>query len=191
MTSTARRLLVSIPTLDDPNFFRSVVFMIEHNDDGAVGLVLNQPTDARSADALPDWAAVSAPPRVAFVGGPVQQHDAVIGLARMGADAGGPVAETMAWQPLLGPIGIVDLGRTPADVQGDLDEVRVFAGYSGWGPGQLEGELEQGRWFVVDAHPDDLFTPGPASLWRTVLRRQGGDLAVSTNYPLDTEPTAN
>ena len=183
MTSTARRLLVSIPTLADANFFRSVVFMIEHNDDGAVGLVLNQPTDAAVADALSDWAAVSAPPAVAFVGGPVQQHDAVIGLARMAGNGGGPVEESMAWQPLLGPIGIVDLGRTPADVQGDLDEVRVFAGYSGWGPGQLEGELEQGGWFVVDAHPDDLLTSDPASLWRTVLRRQGGDLAVSANYP--------
>ena len=190
MTSIARRLLVSVPTLNDPNFFRSVVFIIEHNDDGAVGVVLNQPTDALLVDVLPDWAAVSAPPSVAFVGGPVQQQDALIGLARVGrvdADDG----DGDAWQPLLGRIGTADLGRTPGDVRGDLEAVRVFAGYSGWGPGQLDRELEQGGWFVVDAHPDDLLTPDPASLWRVVLRRQGGDVAVSANYPRDAEPTAN
>jgi putative transcriptional regulator len=186
MPSTARRLLVSVPTLDDPNFFRSVVFVIEHTDDGAVGLVLNQPTDALISEALPDWAEVAGPPAVAFVGGPVQQHEAVIGLARVSR-----VEDSDAWQPLLGRVGTVDLGRTPTDVRGDLEVVRVFAGYSGWGPQQLDDELELGGWFVVDALPDDLLTPDPAGLWRAVLRRQGGDLAVSANYPLDTGPTVN
>ena len=156
MATTARRLLVSVPTLDDPNFFRSVVFVIEHTDEGAVGLVLNQPSDARLAEALPDWANLAAAPAVAFVGGPVQQHDAVIGLARVGR-----VEETDAWQPLLGRVGTIDLGRAPSDVRGDVESVRVFAGYSGWGPGQLDGELDQGGWFVVDALPDDLLTAGP------------------------------
>src|SRR4051794_25190932 len=109
--------------------------MIEHNDEGAVGLVLNQPTEAAVVDALPEWAAVAAPPAVAFVGGPVQQQDAVIGLARVRSGAV-PVAELDGWQPLLGRIGTVDLGRAPADVSGDLEAVRVFAGYSGWGPAQ-------------------------------------------------------
>lgn len=186
MDSTARRLLVGVPTLDDPNFFRSVVFMIEHNDDGAVGLVLNQPTEAVLTDALPDWADMAAPPAVAFVGGPVQQHDAVIGLARVGR-----IEESDAWQPLIGRVGTVDLGRAPVDVRGDLEAVRVFAGYSGWAPGQLDHELVRGGWFVVDASPDDLLTPDPGSLWRAVLRRQGGDLAVSANYPLDSGPTVN
>src|SRR5206468_1987997 len=103
MTSTARRLLVSVPTLEDPNFFRTVVFMIEHNDEGAVGVVLNQPTDAALTDALPEWSALSAPPAVAFVGGPVQQQDAVIGLARFKPGAA-PVGEMDGWQPLLGRI---------------------------------------------------------------------------------------
>ena len=156
MGSTARQLLVSVPTLADPNFFRSVVFVIEHTDEGAVGLVLNQPTDALLTDALPDWADVAAPPAVAFVGGPVQQHDAVIGLARVGR-----VEDSDAWQPLLGRVGTVDLARTPADVRGDLEAVRVFAGYSGWGPGQLDDELEREGWFVVDALPGDLLTPDP------------------------------
>ena len=89
------------------------------------------------------------------------------------------------WEPLLGSIGTVDLGRSPSAVLGTLEAVRVFAGYSGWGPGQLEDELAQGGWFVVDAHADDLLTANPATLWRSVLRRQGGDLAVSANYPAD------
>jgi putative transcriptional regulator len=179
MATTVRRLLVSVPTLHDANFFRSVVFMIEHNDDGAIGLVLNQPTDAVLADALPDWSALAAPPAVAFVGGPVQQHEAVIGVARVGR-----VEESDAWQPLLGRIGTVDLGRAPSEVRGDIEVVRVFAGYSGWGPQQLDGELDHGGWFVVDALPEDLLTSDPAGLWRRVLRRQRGDLAISANYPL-------
>jgi putative transcriptional regulator len=191
MPSTARRLLVSVPTLDDPSFFRSVVFMIEHNDDGAVGLVLNQPTDASLDDALPEWGPVAAPPSVAFVGGPVQQHDALIGLARLAPAGPGPAVEADSWQPLLGRVGTVDLGRTPAEIRGDLEAVRVFAGYSGWAAGQLDDELERGGWFVVDARPDDLLTSDPGSLWRLVLRRQGGDVAVSANYPLDAGPTAN
>lgn len=189
MESTARRLLVSVPTLPDPNFFRSVVFMIEHTDEGALGVVLNQPTETRVETLLEEWGPYAAAPGVAFVGGPVQQHEAVIGFARVrDLDPG----DGEAWQPLLGRVGTVDLGRDPRDARADIEAVRVFAGYSGWGPAQLEGELDAGGWFVVDALPDDLLTADPAGLWRAVLRRQGGDLAVSANYPLlDEGPTVN
>ncbi len=160
VASTARKLLVSIPTLHDPNFFRSVVFMIEHTDEGALGIVLNQPTDTRVDEVLEDWAPYASAPAVAFVGGPVQQHEAVIGLARVGAfsDGGGDPGDGDRWQPLIGRVGTVDLGRDPHDARADLEAVRIFAGYSGWGPSQLEGEIEAGGWFVVDAHPDDLLT---------------------------------
>jgi putative transcriptional regulator len=193
-TSTARKLLVSVPTLHDPNFFRAVVFVIAHTEDGALGLVLNQPTDTRVEDVLDAWTPYAAVPAVAFVGGPVQQHEATIGLARVGAAhlREGHPGDGEAWQPLLGRVGTVDLGRDPRDARADLEAVRVFAGYSGWGPSQLEGELEAGGWFVVDARPDDLLTADPSGLWRTVLRRQGGDLAVSANYPLAGDgPAAN
>jgi putative transcriptional regulator len=186
--STARRLLVSVPTLGDPNFFRSVVFMIEHTDEGALGVVLNQPTETRVDEVLDAWAPYAAAPGVAFLGGPVQQHEALIGFARVAhLDPG----DGDAWQPLLGRIGTVDLGRDPHDARADLEAVRVFAGYSGWGPSQLDGELEAGGWFVVDALPDDLLTSDPAGLWRAVLRRQGGDLAMSANYPLGEGPALN
>jgi putative transcriptional regulator len=186
MDSTARRLLVSVPTLDDPNFFRSVVFMIEHTPEGAIGLVLNQPSETRVDTFLDRWADHVAAPAVAFVGGPVQQREALIALARV-AD----VDVSDAWQPLLGRVGSIDLGLDPKAVHPDLEAVRVFAGYSGWGPGQLEYELDAGGWFVVDALPGDLLTPDPANLWRTVLRRQRGDLAVSANYPLGEGPSLN
>lgn len=178
--SVARRLLVAMPALHDPNFERAVVFVIEHDPEGAVGLVLNRPTAARVDEALPDWAMLAAPPEVAFVGGPVQPQEAVFGLARVGR-----VEDSDAWQPLLGRIGTVDLGRDPAAVRGDLEVVRVFAGYSGWGPGQLDDELAQDGWYVVDAQPDDLLTADPDGLWRRVLRRQGGDLAIAANSPRD------
>jgi putative transcriptional regulator len=186
MASTARRLLVSVPTLGDPNFFRSVVFVVEHTDDGAFGVVLNQPTATRVDEVLATWAPRAAEPGVVFVGGPVQQLEAVIGLGRVGTiDAGD------AWQPLVGAVGTVDLARDPDDVHPQLEAIRLFAGYSGWGPGQLDHELEVGGWFVVEARSGDLLTPDPAGLWRAVLRRQGGDVAVSANYPLGEGPGLN
>jgi putative transcriptional regulator len=191
--STARRLLVSVPTLGDPNFFRSVVFMIEHNDEGALGVVLNQPTETRVDEVLDAWAPYAAAPGVAFVGGPVQQFEAVIGFARV-ATANVPFGDPGdgdAWQPLVGRVGTVDLGRDPQDARADIEAVRIFAGYSGWGPSQLDAELDAGGWFVVDVMPDDLLTSDPAGLWRAVLRRQGGDVAVSANYPLGEGPAAN
>jgi putative transcriptional regulator len=180
MASTARRLLVATPTLLDPNFFRSVVFMIEHTPEAALGVVLNRPSEAPLADALPDWAHLAAPPSVAFVGGPVQAHEAVIGIGRAAEGSGGD-----GWEPLLGRIGTVDLGRVPGDVLPEMKAIRVFAGYAAWGRGQLDGELALDGWYVVDADPADLLTDDPEALWRRVLRRQGGELAIAANFPLD------
>lgn len=184
-SSVARRLLVATPMLLDPNFFRTVVFMIEHTDEAALGVVLNRPSDATLEVAVPEWCALAADPSVAFVGGPVQPHEAVIGLGRTRPD----VEPADGWYPLLGPVGTVDLGRSPAEVSPDVEAVRVFAGYAAWGAGQLDGELAQRGWYVVDAEIDDLLTAEPDSLWRRVLRRQGGDLAIAANFPLD--PTSN
>jgi len=183
MSSAARRLLVATPTLLDPNFSRTVVFVIEHTPDAAFGVVLNRPSDA----ALPEWSDLVTEPRVAFVGGPVQSHEAVIGLGR--GPAGREDEEGDGWFPLLGTVGTVDLGRTPREVLPSIEAVRVFAGYAAWGPGQLDDELAHQGWFVVDAVPDDLLTGEPGSLWRRVLRRQGGELAMVANFPAD--PTSN
>ena len=181
--STARRLLVASPTLLDPNFARAIVFMVEHTDDGALGIVLNRPSETGVDDILPDWRLVAAAPPLVFVGGPVQLGEAVIGLGRVGAAEGAD--SSGGWEPLLGRVGTVDLGASPDDVSPRMEAVRIFAGYAGWGPEQLDGELALGGWFVVDADPSDLLTPAPDALWRRVLRRQGGELAMAANHPGD------
>ncbi len=182
MNSVAGRLLVAVPTMEDPNFARTVVYVIEHTPDGALGVVLNRPA-AGFDDALPYWHELLAEPAVPFVGGPVEP-EAVLALARVLR-----VEASDGWQPLLGRVGTVDLTRPPEEVRPEVEAVRIFAGYAGWSAGQLDAELSVSGWYVVDAVTDDLLTADPAGLWRAVLRRQGGDLATAANFPHD--PTTN
>jgi putative transcriptional regulator len=177
--ATTGRLLLAQPHLDEPNFTRTVVFMIEHNADGAVGVVLNRPTDLRIDEVLADWRDLAGEPAVLFVGGPVSQSS-VLGLAQIGEHGIAP-----GWSAVLGRIGTLDLNSDPAALVGELDAVRLFAGYSGWGPGQLDWELEEESWFVVDAEPVDVLDPDPESLWRRVLQRQPDRLALLAHFPLD------
>ena len=176
--STRGRLLVATPELQDPNFARAVVLVLEHGVDGALGLVLNRPTDTTVASALPAWAGHAAAPGVIFVGGPVQP-DAAIGLARHGA------GEPDGLVPLFGGLGTVDLERDPDSVSPAVDTVRVYVGYSGWGPGQLDGELAADGWYVVDVDADDPWSSRPDGLWRAVLRRQRGPLRLVAGFPDD------
>lgn len=167
------RLLVATPSLTDGNFAHAVVLVLEHHDEGAVGVVVNRPSEAALADTLPEWAPRASGPEVIFVGGPVQR-DAMIALGRS--------ADTDAGEQLVLPgVAVVDLAEDPGR-RSDIEAVRVFAGYSGWGAGQLETEIEAGGWFVVDALPDDVFAAHPEDLWRRVMRRQGG---VYTTIPRD------
>jgi putative transcriptional regulator len=174
------KLLVATPDLDDPNFFRAVVLVLEHNAEGALGVVLNRPTATTLLEPLPSWAPIAADPAVVFVGGPVQP-EAAIGLGRR-TDVG---AETEGFAALFGDMGTVDLERAPDDVSPPIDRVRVFAGYSGWGAGQLESEVAAEGWFVVDTDPVDPWTRSPEDLWRVVLRRQRGALRVFADFPPD------
>ncbi|HEY7136989.1 MAG TPA: YqgE/AlgH family protein [Acidimicrobiia bacterium] len=198
------RLLVASPALRDPNFDRTIVLVLEHSDEGALGLVLNRPSDTELADTLPEWGPLAVDPGVVFVGGPVSP-DSAIGLALSGGDAAGGIDGAVTtrdgdhdgeeldastgWIPLFGPLGTVDLGRDPDDVQPGVRAVRVFVGYAGWAAGQLESELAAGGWFVVDADVRDALDTDPDGLWRTVLRRQRGALSWLANFPED--PTAN
>ncbi len=124
----------------------------------------------------------AAAPTVVFTGGPVSP-DAVIALGRGVPDA------VEGWVPIIGDLGTVDLGRDPLDLGVPLDDLRVFVGYAGWAPGQLEGELDANAWFVVDLERDDPFVPAPERLWREVLKRQRGHPAMFAQYPDDV--TAN
>lgn len=177
---TRGRLLVAGPALEDPNFRRTIVFMIEHNPDGALGVVLNHPSPIDVGDALPAWVDLATAPPAVFIGGPVEQG-AVLGL-------GLHVAETApdGLTPVRPGIGVLDLEVDPVDLVGAVGGVRLFTGYAGWGPGQLEGELALGGWFVVDAEPADVVTAEPDELWRAVLRRQpDDDLARLALFPDD------
>jgi putative transcriptional regulator len=174
------RLLVATPPLVDPNFDRSVVLLLEHGEDGALGIILNRPSDTALATVLPEWHELATAPGVVFSGGPVAP-EAVIALARGGEDGAD------GWVSVLGEVGTVDVGRDPAGVGTQLDALRIFVGYSGWSPGQLELELEQEAWFVVAAESGDPFSPEPDQLWRDVLRRQRGRVAMFANYPEDPE----
>jgi len=179
------RLLAAAPSLVDPNFDRTVVLVLEHTDDGALGLVLNRPSEIAVGAALPGWDLLAAEPSVVFLGGPVAPTGA-IGLA-LSLGAGAVVGE--GWQPLFRDLGTVDLDGDPGDLVVRAAGLRVFVGHAGWGPTQLETEVEVGAWFVLDAFDDDPVSPRPDELWPTVLRRQGGAMARVANFPDD--PTMN
>jgi putative transcriptional regulator len=184
-SSLVGQLLVSPPSLNDPNFQHTVVFVMAHSVDGAFGLVLNRPSEVDTYDALTvgnewtAWAKWAAAPAQVFLGGPVEPGMNVM-LARSRGEA--------AWAWLLDEIGTVDIEDAPEDVN-SLGCVRIFSGYSGWGPGQLEAEVGAGAWFIIDAQPSDVFTEEPDRLWSEVLRRSGGDLALISNHAAD--PTWN
>lgn len=171
------RLLVASPVLVDENFFRTVVLVVEHNDEGAAGVVLNRPTDTELGGPLEAWRPLAADPALVFVGGPVSP-DAAVCLARSAPDLRPP-----GWQPVVDGLGVLNLAEE-LDLAG-IDRLRVFAGYAGWGPGQLEAELEEGSWYVLQADPEDALTSAPGGLWRFVLKRQGGKLALVSNFPPD------
>lgn len=176
MSTMTGKLLVATPELFDPNFRRTVVLILEHDsDDGALGVVLNRPSTVDVADPLAAWDAVVSEPRVVFSGGPVSPE---IGIAL--ADTPGEPPD--GWRPLVGNVGVVDLGSDPDDMGGALRS-RVYSGYAGWSPGQLEAEIDEPAWFVIDPLPDDLFLDSPESLWPMVLARQPGVVSWYANYP--------
>ncbi|MEX2393580.1 MAG: YqgE/AlgH family protein [Actinomycetota bacterium] len=174
------RLLVATPGLVDPNFFRTVVLVVEHNDDGALGVVLNRPSDTPlDPGPLGEWKDLAADPSLVFVGGPVSESAAVC-LGRLR-----PHATMPGWEPVIGGLGVLDLAREIDEARDVVDRVRVFAGYAGWGAGQLEDEIDEGAWYILDADPEDALSSQPGGLWRFVLQRQGGKLALVANFPAD------
>jgi putative transcriptional regulator len=178
-TSTAGRILVATPPLVDPNFDRTVVYMIEHNDQGALGVVINRPTDEGSLPGLEAWIDLAGDPNVVFSGGPVELN-ALIGLAYSSLPD-----RHDGWAVWRNGIGTVDLSREPYEIVPAVERIRLFRGYSGWAPWQLDAELEAGAWIVLDADHLDPFSSEPDELWREVLRRQGGRLSWLANAPDD------
>jgi putative transcriptional regulator len=175
------KLLVATPDLGDPSFFRTVVLLLEHNLEGALGVVLNRPTGTPVEEVLPAWAPLVGDPGVVFFGGPVQPEGA-IGLARC---VDPPLGEGSGFGPLFDDLGTVDLEREPSELVPALGAARIFAGHAGWGPGQLDGEVAANGWFVVGRVADDVWRTEPERLWRSVLKRQPGRVAMFAGFPAD------
>lgn len=218
VSSLAGRLLVATPVLADPNFDRAVVLLLDHDEEGSLGVVLNRPTPVDVGEILESWADLAGEPGVVFQGGPVSL-DAALGIAVVPAVDGGPgpgqarsradsatadpdspAADSdsaavngeesagdgpLGWRRVQGAIGLVDLEAPPELLAAELGSLRIFAGYAGWGPGQLEKEVSDGAWYVVDAEPGDVSSTAPEGLWRSVLRRQRSELAIVATYPDD------
>lgn len=179
--SLTGRLLVAGPRLIDPNFWRTVVLICRHDEEGGLGLILNRPSELSVAEPLPGWVESLSPPEVVFVGGPVEPEMAVA-LARLLPEYGGR-AESDTWTPVDERLGLLDVSVAPGEEVGAIEALRVFAGYAGWTDGQLDFEVSSGDWFVLDAEPADAFSAEPAELWRSVLRRQEGHLAIFADFP--------
>jgi putative transcriptional regulator len=173
-------LLVATPALLDPNFDHTVVLLLDSDEDGALGVVLNRPSVVPVGEVLPGWHEIASSPDVLFQGGPVSTDSALAVAA-----SGRAVGEPAGFRRLYDDVGIVDLD-TPTEVAAPaLSRLRVFAGYAGWAADQLREEISTGSWYVVPSLPGDLFGADAAGLWRRVLRRQPGELAWASTRPLD------
>jgi putative transcriptional regulator len=167
-------LLIAGPQLLDPNFRRTVVLVADHGDEGAMGVILNRPSGMTVADAAPDLEPLVGAESPIFAGGPVQPTSGVV-LAEV----------TEADEPLFADVVLVPGLGELADVIDGAGNVRVFAGYAGWGPGQLDDELGRDDWIVTPAQASDVFSEEPEALWGSVLERKGGQYALLARMPED------
>lgn len=174
MESLRGSLLIAGATLLDPNFRRTVVLLAEHGDEGALGIVLNRPAGIPVDEVAPPLAGFVDPGATIYLGGPVQK-EAVLILAEF-------EEPDVPERPIVGTVGFAqpDLPMLTA-----IRRARVFSGYAGWGPGQLEAEMKENAWITEPALPDDAFTAQPDRLWATVLRRKGGDYRMLALMPYD------
>lgn len=171
--SVAGKLLIATPSLVDPNFYRTVILMLQDDEDGTVGIVLNRPSEEPVEEHLPEWTGRTKSPHNIHFGGPVEPEVAIgLSNASEGMPAGVP------------GLSLVDLSSPPLSEQGP--SVRIYSGYAGWGAGQLEAELATGSWYVVQASPDDPFDD-PEGQWRRVLRRQPTFLSLVSTFPDDVQ----
>jgi putative transcriptional regulator len=178
MDSVQGQLLIAGPRLVDPNFWRTVVLVVEHSEDGAFGLVLNRPSETSVGDAVPELDTLIDPDEPLFIGGPVQPST-VITLARF-HDVGDAALAAFA------DIGVLGTGGPPIGEMADrVALARAFVGHSGWGPGQLDTELETGDWILEPAQPGDVFSASARELWSEVLTRKGGSYALVARMPMD------
>jgi putative transcriptional regulator len=181
MDSARGKLLIAGPGLLDPNFWRTVVLVVEHSEDGALGLVLNRPSETSVHEAVPQLDELVDGGEPLYIGGPVQPSSVII-LARL-EDPGD--AALLAFDD----IGVIGAGSESDPPPAGVRQGRAFVGHSGWGPGQLDGELERGDWITEPARREDAFSEEPRELWQSVLTRMGGSYALVARMPPD--PSVN
>jgi putative AlgH/UPF0301 family transcriptional regulator len=177
-------LLVALPSLADPTFAGTVVYVLDHSDTGTLGVVLGRPSAVEIRDVLPGWCDLAVEPGVFHVGGPCET-DTALCLATCD-----DVVPSGGLRRVAGTVHLVDLDAEPSQLADRLTGLRVFAGYAGWSPGQLASEIAEGAWACVPGRPEDVLSgaAGP-ELWRAVMGRQQGRLAVLSTAPAD--PSAN
>lgn len=175
-------LLIASTLLTGPTFGRTVIYIVEHDHTGTLGLVLNQMSQTAVHNILPQWAQLAASPRAVFIGGPVQAETAVcLGVAKTGINP----SEQPGLRPVRGPVCMVDLDADPEELEQALTGIRIFAGFAGWEPGQLDDELAEDSWIVAPSLPSDLLAPATVDLWHDVLRRQPWPLPLLATYPME------
>jgi putative transcriptional regulator len=179
--SVQGQLLIAVPGLHDPNFWRTVVLVVEHTGDGALGLVLNRPSETTVGEAVPQLEEVVDPGEQLFIGGPVQAS-AVIVLAEF-------EHPTDAALIAFDDIGVLGTSSNPHKLAAEVHSGRAFVGHAGWGPGQLDDELERGDWILEPARKQDAFSATARELWTQVLTRKGGSYALVARMPPD--PSVN
>lgn len=170
-------LLVASVALSDGVFDQTVVLLLDHDETGTLGVVVNKYSHIDLEDVLPQWADEVNEPRRLFYGGPVSPNGAIC-LASL-AD---PHTEPPGWRRLFHDVGLLHLDTPVEIIRGAFRDLRIFAGYAGWEPGQLSSELVRGGWHVVGAQYLDIFGTGAEDLWRTVLHREGGRLAYFATW---------
>jgi putative transcriptional regulator len=177
MDSVRGQLLIAGPALADPNFWRTVVLVVEHSSEGALGLVLNRPAETTVGEVVPQLDELLASEEPVYIGGPVGSSSVIV-LARFD-DPGDAALLAFADVGVLGTDFSLD---EPVD---GLRTARAFVGHAGWGPGQLDGELERGDWILEPARLEDAFSENPEGLWTSVLTRKGGSYALIAQMPAD------
>ncbi|MEO3759728.1 YqgE/AlgH family protein [Mycobacterium sp. B14F4] len=178
----AGTMLLANTDLLEPTFRRSVIYIVEHNDGGTLGVVLNRPSETAVYNVLPQWAKLAAKPKTMFIGGPVKR-DAALCLATL--RAGMQATGAPGLRHVQGRMVMVDLDADPDSIAPVVEGVRIFAGYSGWTIGQLEGEIERDDWIVLSALPSDVLFEPRIDLWSRVLRRQPLPLSLLATHPID------
>ena len=178
----AGSLLLANTDLLEPTFRRSVIYIVEHNDGGTLGVVLNRSSETAIHNVLPQWSDLVAKPKTMFIGGPVKRDAALcLGILRIGQDPDG----LPGLRHVAGRVVMIDLDADPDTIAEWVEGVRIFAGYSGWTIGQLDGEIDRDDWMVFSALPSDVLVQPRVDLWSRVLRRQPLPLSLLATHPID------